>query len=183
MPFKLGTLCASTLATALLMGCAATATHESTGQSFDDVTITSKVKADLIESPLTKARDITVTTHHGVVQLSGFVDTKEQRDEAARVARAVPGVRSVQDELHMKSEGNVAARTDDDGAITDRVRDALNANPATNTRDIKIRTSNGVVELAGFVDTNEQRDSAIKITESVPGVRSVADGLQLKRSQ
>jgi osmotically-inducible protein OsmY len=86
-----------------LIGCAATPHHEATGQAFDDATITSKVKADFIESPLTKGRDISVTTEHGVVHLSGFVDSKEQRDEAVRVAKAVPGVSSVDNELQLKS--------------------------------------------------------------------------------
>jgi osmotically-inducible protein OsmY len=92
----------STLAAAALVGCAATPHHESTGQSFDDATVTSKVKADFIEDPLTKGRDISVATAHGVVQLSGSVDSKEQRDEAARVAKAVPGVGSVDNELQLK---------------------------------------------------------------------------------
>jgi hyperosmotically inducible protein len=181
MRSRLAILSASTLAAALLIGCAATPNHESTGQAFDDATITAKVKADLVESPLTKARDISVTTNHGVVQLSGFVDSKEQRDEAARIAKAVPGVRSVQDELHLKSDGSVAARADDDDAIRDRVKDALDVNPDTNTHDIKVSASNGVVELSGFVESNDQRNSAVKIAESVPGVRSVDNGLQLKR--
>jgi|SRR5579863_3816962 len=93
---------AATIAAAALVGCAATSQHESTGQSFDDATVTSKVKAGFIEDPLTKGRDISVTTEHGVVHLSGFVDSKEQRDEAVRVARAVSGVRSVDIELQLK---------------------------------------------------------------------------------
>ena len=84
---------------ALLVGCAATATHEATGQAFDDATITSKVKADFIEDPLTKGREISVTTKQGVVYLSGAVDSREQRAEAVRVTKAVPGVRSVDNEL------------------------------------------------------------------------------------
>ena len=97
-----GIFCASALAAAVLIGCAATPHHEATGQSFDDATITGKVKADFIESPLTKGRDISVTTAHGVVKLSGLVDSQEQRNEAARVAKAVPGVRSVNNELQLK---------------------------------------------------------------------------------
>ena len=97
-----GIFWASALAAAALIGCAATPNHEATGQSFDDATITGKVKADFIESPLTKGRDISVTTTHGVVQLSGFVDSNEQRNEAARVAEAVPGVRSVDNELRLR---------------------------------------------------------------------------------
>jgi len=94
---------APALAAAVLVGCAATPDHESTGVYLDDATVTSKVKADLIEDPLTKARDISVTTDQGVVQLSGFVDSKEQRDEAVRVAKAIPGVRSVDNSLQVQS--------------------------------------------------------------------------------
>src|SRR5579872_3980121 len=97
-----GPFWASALAAAALVGCAATPHHESTGQSFDDSTITSKVKADFIEDPLTKGRDISVTTVNGAVHLSGFVDSKEQRSEAVRVAQAVPGVSRVNNELQLK---------------------------------------------------------------------------------
>jgi osmotically-inducible protein OsmY len=93
----------STLAATAVIGCAATPNHESTGVYFDDATVTSKVKAELIEDPLTKARDISVTTDRGVVQLSGFVDSREQQDEAVRVARSVPGVRSVDNGLRLQS--------------------------------------------------------------------------------
>ena len=97
-----GLFWASAIAAAALIGCAATPNHESTDQSFYDATVTSKVKADFIEDPLTKGRDISVTTADGVVRLSGFVDSKEQRNEAVRVAQAVPGVRSVDNELQLK---------------------------------------------------------------------------------
>jgi osmotically-inducible protein OsmY len=93
---------ASTLATSVLVGCAATAHHESTGVYFDDATVTSKVKAELIEDPLTKARDISVTTDQGVVHLSGSVDSREQQDEATRLAESVPGVRSVDNGLQFQ---------------------------------------------------------------------------------
>lgn len=102
MRSTLGVFWASTLAASVLVGCAATARHESTGVYFDDATVTSKVKADLIEDPLTKARDISVTTDQGVVHLSGFVDSKEQQDEATRVAKSVRGVRSVDNGLQLQ---------------------------------------------------------------------------------
>jgi hyperosmotically inducible protein len=91
-------------------------------------------------------------------------------------------VRSVQDELHLK-EGSVSARAEDDGAIADRVKDALDANPVTNTHAIKVRASNGVVELSGFVESNEQRESAVRTATAVPGVHSVENGLQLRQPQ
>jgi osmotically-inducible protein OsmY len=102
MRCNLGFLCASALAAAALVGCAATSSHEAIGQAFDDATITGKGKADFIEDPLTKGREISVTTKLGLVQLYGTVDSREQRAEAVRVARALPGVRSVDDEPQVK---------------------------------------------------------------------------------
>ena len=96
-------LIAAPLVAAALIGCAASPDRESTGVFFDDATVTSKVKAELIEDPLTKARDISVTTDQGVVQLYGFIDSKEQGDEAVRVANSIPGVRSVDNELQLHS--------------------------------------------------------------------------------
>lgn len=95
-------LLASAIAASTLVACAATPRHESTGAYFDDTTVTSKVKADLIEDPLTKARDISVTTDHGVVHLSGLVNSREERNEATRVAKAVPGVRRVDNHLQVQ---------------------------------------------------------------------------------
>ncbi|MGH8143803.1 MAG: BON domain-containing protein [Steroidobacteraceae bacterium] len=102
MRCSFGIVCASTIVVAVLSGCAATPSHEATGQAFDDATITSKVKADFIEDPLTKGRDISVTTKLGVVQLSGAVDSRKQRAEAVRVAKAVPGVRRVDNDLQVR---------------------------------------------------------------------------------
>ena len=92
----------TTAATLLPTGCAATSTQESTGQYIDDAGITSKVKAKLIGDSTVKARQVDVDTYQGVVQLSGFVDTQEQKDRAAQVAATVPGVKSVKNNLVVK---------------------------------------------------------------------------------
>ena len=46
-------------------------------------------------------KDITVVVQNGVVRLTGTVPTGAQRLEAAVVARAIPGVRAVQDDLRL----------------------------------------------------------------------------------
>ena len=74
----------------------------STGQSMDDSTITAKVNTALIDSKDTKAGDIKVETHNGVVQLSGFVENQSQKDAASKVAQSVKGVKSVKNSLHVK---------------------------------------------------------------------------------
>jgi hyperosmotically inducible protein len=75
----------------------------STGEKIDDSILTAKVKAALIENSDTKAHQINVETHQGVVQLSGFVDNAKAKDAAASVAGSVTGVKSVKNELSVKS--------------------------------------------------------------------------------
>jgi osmotically-inducible protein OsmY len=83
-------------------GCAATNTRESTGDYVDDSVITTKVKAELVGDPVTKAYQINVKTFKGVVQLSGFVDTAESKDKAGEIARGVEGVVDVKNDLTVK---------------------------------------------------------------------------------
>lgn len=83
-------------------GCAATPTRESTGEYIDNAAITARVKTALISDPVTKARDINVESFRGTVQLSGFVNTAEEKTRAEQVARAADGVVAVQNNLAVK---------------------------------------------------------------------------------
>jgi hyperosmotically inducible protein len=83
-------------------GCAPTPTQQGTGEYIDDSVITAKVKAALVEDPLTKALDIKVKTFKGEVQLSGFVSSRPEADRAVELARGVAGVTSVRDDMAIK---------------------------------------------------------------------------------
>jgi hyperosmotically inducible protein len=98
------TLSAAFLAISLVsvVGCASTSKQEGTGQYIDDTVITGKVKAALIEDPLTKAIEINVETFKGVVQLSGFVISQAAADRAVALARGVDGVKSVKNDMRIK---------------------------------------------------------------------------------
>ena len=72
------------------------------GSGIDDTAVTARVKAALLEDPIIKSLDISVTTSHGEVQLSGFVDRQTQIDEAQTIARTVPGAVSVKNELMLR---------------------------------------------------------------------------------
>jgi hyperosmotically inducible periplasmic protein len=80
-------------------------TETSAGTTIDDSLLTTKVKAALVENPITKARQINVETLRGVVQLSGFVDSKAEIDEASKVANSVTGVKDVNNKLAVKPAG------------------------------------------------------------------------------
>lgn len=90
------------LVMAVIAGCAATRTQESTGQYVDDSTITTKVKAEILGDPALKVFEISVETFKGTVQLSGFVNSPEMRSRAAVVASRVSGVKSVKNDLIVK---------------------------------------------------------------------------------
>jgi hyperosmotically inducible protein len=93
------------LVLAVIVGCAATRTQESTGEYVDDSTITAKVKAAIFDDPALKVFDISVETFKGVVQLSGFVNSAEIRSRAGVVASRVPGVRAVRNEMTLERKG------------------------------------------------------------------------------
>jgi osmotically-inducible protein OsmY len=96
---------ATVLATVMLLatfGCASTRTHEGTGQYIDDSAITTKVKAAILGEPGLKSAEINVETFKGVVQLSGFVSSRDDINKAARLARGVNGVKSVTNNMQLK---------------------------------------------------------------------------------
>src|SRR4051794_28641680 len=84
---------------ALAAGCASTQTQESTGQYVDDTTLTAKVKTAIFNDPSLKSSEINVETFKGRVQLSGFVQSKENIAQAVMVAQAVKGVESVKNDM------------------------------------------------------------------------------------
>jgi hyperosmotically inducible periplasmic protein len=72
------------------------------GNTVDDGIITTKVKSALLEDPSVKSFDIAVVTRKGQVQLSGFVDSQVQIDQAIAVARKVEGVTGIGNEMSIK---------------------------------------------------------------------------------
>ena len=87
----------------VLAGCAAD-TKERTGEYIDDTGITTRVKAKLFDDPQTSGFAITVTTHKGTVQLSGFVSGEKEKSRAEELARTVPSVKSVKNDLIVKGK-------------------------------------------------------------------------------
>ena len=88
--------------TVFTTGCAGTRTSESTGEYIDDAGITTKVKAEFVRDPVVSAMGIKVETYKGVVQLSGFAKNQQEKNRAEQIARIVPGVQSVQNNISIK---------------------------------------------------------------------------------
>ena len=76
-------------------GCAVTSGQSSVGQYVDDTTVTTSVKARFAEDNNVSAMRIQVETLNGMVQLSGFATSQSEKDNAGQLARAVPDVKGV----------------------------------------------------------------------------------------
>ena len=99
-----------TLACLIVMGtmlvgitaCAPTRTSASTGGYIDDSVITTKVKSQLLSAPNLKSNEIKVKTFKGEVQLSGFVSSRKDINEAVEITKGIPGVSKVTNDMQLK---------------------------------------------------------------------------------
>ncbi|HKE92867.1 MAG TPA: BON domain-containing protein [Povalibacter sp.] len=97
-------LVAAMLGGSLVAACSSTPTQQSTGEAIDDGVVTARVKAKLIEDPVTKAHQINVDTFKGTVSLSGFVENEQARARALQLARDVDGVKQVKDGMQVRKQ-------------------------------------------------------------------------------
>lgn len=81
--------------------CSSTATSRSTGTYIDDASVTTRVKAAFVKDEIVKALDVNVETYNGAVQLSGFVESQQQKQRAEQIARGIQGVREVTNNIQM----------------------------------------------------------------------------------
>lgn len=94
------------LVAAALLFCAGCSRDDgkTAGQTVDDSAISAKVKTAFAQDPGVRAVDVKVDTHLGVVQLSGWADTAAEKARAEQLAKAVPGVKSVQNKIELKTD-------------------------------------------------------------------------------
>ncbi len=78
-------------------------TTDDVGDYMSDSAITAKVKSAILLDDILKVLDISVTTSHGVVKLTGTVDNAQSVTQAQKVVAAVKGVKSVNNALVVKA--------------------------------------------------------------------------------
>lgn len=169
-------------ATALLgmAACSATRTQRAPGEQVDDAALLTSVKTALVSDPVTEAGEINVDVNRGVVKLSGFVDTSKEKAQAAQVAGKVDGVKSVQNDIAVKTANSSTGEVVDDSILTAKVKTALITSPDTKAHQINVETKAGVVQLSGFVDNAAAKSAATAVARSVTGVKDVKNELSVK---
>ncbi|MFU0853724.1 molecular chaperone OsmY [Kluyvera cryocrescens] len=151
------------------------------GSFMDDSAITAKVKAALVDNDSIKSTDISVKTDKKVVTLSGFVQSQSQAEAAVAAAKAVEGVSSVSDKLHVRDSKESSMKGyAGDTATTSEVKAKLLADDIVPSRNVKVETTDGIVQLSGTVKSQAQSDRAESIAKAVDGVKSVKNDLKMQ---
>ncbi|AMH16835.1 molecular chaperone OsmY [Hafnia paralvei] len=149
---------------------------------MDDSGITAKVKSALVDAKDIKSNDISVNTSKGVVTLNGFVSSQDQAERAVMLAKGVEGVKSVSDKLHVKDSTKSSVKGyASDTAITSEVKAKLLADDLVPSRNVKVETQDGLVQLSGTVKTKAQSDRAESVASAIEGVKSVKNDLTVKQ--
>jgi hyperosmotically inducible protein len=93
---------AAILGTLHLSGCAVSRNQETVGAYIDDSSITARIKSRFFESQKVDGTSISVETLNGTVMLSGFAKSPEEMASAGEIARSVPGVKRVKNEISVR---------------------------------------------------------------------------------
>ncbi|MCJ7815723.1 MAG: BON domain-containing protein [Xanthomonadales bacterium] len=163
-----------------LGACAASGPHRSTGQVIDDTTIATRTKTALLADSTTDGLNIDVEVDRDKVQLNGFVDSQAQVDRAGEIARSIPGVASVKNNLKVSGGNRMTGEYIDDKALSVSVKAALADDRLAPASEIDVEVNRGVVSLGGYVDSNAERDAAVAAVKGVKGVTKVINNLAVR---
>jgi osmotically-inducible protein OsmY len=115
-----------------------------------------------------------------VAHLKGTVDQPTDRQRAEEVANAAVGTTGrVLNEVTVKGLNDKTA-DDMDGQIRDHLKDAIKADQVLRDRDIDFDVNNGVVTVKGEVRTAAEKNRVSEIVRSAPGVKDMANALEIK---
>jgi osmotically-inducible protein OsmY len=157
------------------------------GDVVQDATITASVKSKLLWNSHTDGLDIHVDTNQCQVTLTGTVASGAEKDLAGRIAKNTNDVLSVNNQLvvggkpgtttkakeQFKTAANESKEAVSDGWITTKVKSSLMLTRDVDGLEISVTTNNGVVKLAGNVDSNAEKQRAVEVAQNVRGVKKV----------
>jgi len=68
----------------------------------------------------------------------------------------------------------------DDTVVTTKVKTAIFNESTLKSSEINVETYKGVVQLSGFVNSQEDIDTAVRLARDVKGVKSVSNDMELR---
>jgi len=114
---------------------------------------------------------INVTSYNRYVLLTGEVPDEATRAEIEKLARGVPNVLGVSNDLQVAGKSSMGSRSND-SYLTSKVKTRFVDSGKINAVHVKVVTEAGVVYLLGMV-TEKEAEDAVEIARTTGGVRKV----------
>lgn len=166
----------ATLGLALSLGLACS-TKPTDNASYSDGVKKALVQAELTDVSVNEDRD------KNTVTLGGTVHSDEAKMQAAEIAQAAAGTRTVVNEVSVQPVGDESAArsiaSNEDSAIEKNYKAAL-ISSGLDKRDIDYKVKNGVLTLKGHVKTPHEREEAQQVASNVPKVQQVLNQIDVR---
>ncbi len=141
----------------------------------DDKQIAEEARAMLeSDSRVPHPGEIAVLARTGTVNLRGTVGSFAQRQAAVEIARSVPGVRGVTDELRV----DLRDRSEDD-EVRGAALQALMSSAAVPPDRVDVGVADGWLTLKGEVKHQEDSDAAFAAVSGLPGVGGITNEIKV----
>ena len=149
------------------------------GNAAMDGWITAQTKYRFWTNADLAASDINVDTRRGIVTLFGTVPNASISDKAVAVAKAVPGVKSVNRELRVVAASQKKNETANDNKVASEVRKRL-TDAKLKGADVHVEVKAATARLTGTVQYASDRYAAVAIARGTPGVGWVQNDLRIE---
>lgn len=143
-----------------------------------DRAISAAVETDIWMHPAIDANTVDIQLEKGIVTLTGTVSNLLAKDTAKDIAASIVGVRAVVNRIRVEPS---AARSDE--KILEAVRLALVRDPAADAYQITVSVSDGIVTLAGQVDSWAERQLGESVAKGVRGAKEIKNKLVIKQPE
>lgn len=125
--------------------------------------------------------EIEVDSSDGHIRLRGIVPSYSERIAAEQDAYTIPGVKSVENDLHIKFKDTVVTPTD--GDVKESYDRRLTIDQRINEEDIQVNVDKGVVTLNGTVDAYWKKEAAAENAFLITGVTGVINNIAVAPSE
>lgn len=137
--------------------------------------ITEEIRATLEDDHrIPHPAEVAITEQHGTVVLRGSVGSPHQRRAAVRIARSVPGVVAVYDELWVDPRDNWL-----DNEVRGVALQALMSSHEVPADRIDVGVANGWLTLKGEVQHQYESNAAFEIVYRLPGVGGITNEIKV----
>lgn len=142
-----------------------------------DLDIQKDVMDELKWEPMLNPSEIGVAVKDGVVTLTGTVSNYAKKFAAENATGRVKGVKAVAEELVVQlGEGDKLTDTE----VAASILNTLRWNTIIPDEQIKIKVSDGRVDLSGEVDWNFQKEAVMNAIRGLKGVKTVSNEIAVK---